>query len=347
MNDPSYLDHHANKPNVANKVIQINDIEEPVKLTILADIERDQRLEQFKESLKRSRNEALAEHEVNENKRKADHQAFDQYVKNTSKEKSELKMKYGLKCLEFLKLQRDYDALNEKYTNANITIHGNVFENNRLTTLLAMKNKEIADLNETLQLYTPQSPPDDVALANIMDPPELDLQQSNTVTDFYDFTYSENPFIGLDQDNEPFRAFPSNKLAQTQPEQRVYAKKISPVVTDPKVLYALKLMASSVYSYSRDPFKGMDIEGVRYAFYYGKINKGGLVGMCTNIVLSSDLKVYNISNVDAIMEMSWNDDRSNKGKRGFGHIYLGTMTGGKAFETNLKDVFQTELGLFI
>ena len=69
--------------------------------------------------------------------------------------------------------------------------------------------------------------------------------------------------------------------------------------------------------------------------------------MCTNIVLSSDKKVYNTSDVDRMSEMNWNQDVTNSGKRGFGYIYLGTLTGGKGFEAYLKDVFQTELGVFI
>ena len=157
------------------------------------------------------------------------------------------------------------------------------------------------------------------------------------LTIFFYYTYSENPGT---QDDQPISRYPSNQLAQTKQAQRIYAKKISPVVTDPAVLYALKIMASSVYSYSRNPFKGIDINGTRYAFYYGKLNKGGVVGMCTNIVLSSDKKVYNISDVDAMVEMRWNQDVTHRGKRRFGHIYLGTLTGGKAFETYLKDVFK-------
>ena len=118
-------------------------------------------------------------------------------------------------------------------------------------------------------------------------------------------------------------------------------------MNDPKVLYALKLMASSVYNYAREPFKGTNINGVRYAFYFGKISTGGVVGMATNIVLSSEKKVSNISDIDSPVEMNWNQDRSNKGKRGFGHIYLGKITGDRGFETNLKDVFKNELGVHI
>ena len=50
------------KPAVPNKVISLNDLEEGVKLTILSDIERDQRIN--------DNNDAI---EKLENKRKQDH----------------------------------------------------------------------------------------------------------------------------------------------------------------------------------------------------------------------------------------------------------------------------------
>ena len=139
MQDPSYVSAHAAKPYIDNKFIALNDLEDGIKLSVLADVERDQCLEQFKESLKRSRDQT---NEVSENKRKADHQAFDKYVQRTSKEKSELEVNYGLKCLEFLKLQKEYDALKEKYDDAKVTINSNKFENNRLTALVLVCLKQ-------------------------------------------------------------------------------------------------------------------------------------------------------------------------------------------------------------
>ena len=118
-------------------------------------------------------------------------------------------------------------------------------------------------------------------------------------------------------------------------------------MTDPKILRALRVMADSVYTYTRKQFQGVNINGVRYAFYFGKVGTGGNIGMATNIVLSSDKKVYDISNIDTPVEMNWNQDRSSKGKRSFGHIYLGKLTGEKGFETYLKDPFMTELGVHI
>ena len=268
-------------------------------------------------------------------------------MKRSNDKLSDLQTKYNELYGRYTKLQQKYGELVEQNQDSDIKINGFVFENSRLNTLLATKDREIADLNETLQLYTPQSPPDVDTFVNIMNPPELDLKKSATMNDFYDFTYSENPFHDLDQDDQPISGYPSNKLAQTQPTSRVYAKKTSNVVTDPKVLYALKLMASNVYTYSRKQFQGVNINGVRYAFYFGKVGTGGNIGMATNIVLSSDKKVYDISNIDTPVEMNRNQDRSSKGKRSFGHIYLGKLTGEKGFETYLKDPFMTELGVHI
>ena len=45
--------------------------------------------------------------------------------------------------------------------------------------------------------------------------------------------------------------------------------------------------------------------------------------------------------------MNWVQDKEKKGKRGYGHIYLGSLTGHKGFEAYLKDPFMTELGIVI
>ena len=70
--------------------------------------------------------------------------------------------------------------------------------------------------------------------------------------------------------------------------------------------------------------------------------------MSTNIVLSSEKKVFNVSNIENAVEMHWNQDLTQRGKkRGYGHIYLGGLTGGKGFEVNILNVFQTELGIIL
>ena len=320
MQDPQYLNHHASKPAVDRKIIALNDLEDGVKLSILSDVERDQRINVANEAIMKL-----------ENKRKQDHIMFDRFIKKAKQDQSELEEKYGSKCLEFLKLQKQYDQLNDKYVDAEITINGFQYKENDLRTLLAMKNQEIEDLKETVALFKPSSPLDLNAMMAIMDPPHLDLEQNaGDDAEFADF------------------ADPEAQHNYIQMEQRNYSKKQTNNVTDPGILQALKYMVDNVRTYTRLPFNGTDIDGVRYAFYFGKINKGGAIGMSTNIVLSSDNKVFNVSDVESPVEMNWNQDITTRGKkRGYGHIYLGSLTGGRAFETNILNVFQTEVGVII
>ena len=350
MQDPSYVAAHAAKPQIASKFISLNDLEEPIKLTVLSDIERDQRLEAFKESIKRSSEQMHANQGEVERKRKADQESFDRFVKKSSEKLSGLQIKYNELHDRHTSLQNKYGKSLEQNQDLSIKIEGYVFENDRLNTLITMKEQEIAGLKETVELFTPQSPPDVHALFNIMESPELDRKRSaDDVHEFLDYSYSENPLIDFNQDDEPANHYPSDQLAQTQPamQQRLYTKKASVVVTDPKVLRALRQLNDDVYNYSRNQFRGVDINGVRYAFYFGKISTGGVIGMSTNIILSSDKKVYNVSDINNPIEMNWNQDRNSKGKRGFGHIYLGKLTGEKGFEAYLKDPFMTELGVMI
>ena len=326
MRSPSYSVNHAAKPDIETKQITLNDLEEGIKLSILADVERDQRLNDFKKSFDRSIEDAAAAQRESNRKRKADRESFNSFVEQARREKNSRDEQYGQKCIELLELQEAYDDLETKYSDAVITIDGGVFENNRLETLLAMKDKEIDDLKETLKLFTPQSPNFE-ALVSIMDMPDLNLKRNT----------DENT-----QDDEE-----ETDVKLPAPEVRVYTKKQTKVVTDPDVLRALRFMADNVYTYRRNQFEGVNINGVKYASYFGKVSKGGNIGMSTNIVLSSNKKVYNISNMDAIVEMRWNQDITNKGKRGYGTIYLGSLTGTKGFETKLQDVFVNELGIHI
>ena len=344
MNDPQYLEYHANKPAIDRKVIALNDLDDGLKLSILSDIERDQRINDFKESFKQ-----------NENKRKADHLSFDAFVKQTKDEKTVLQANYDELVDRYNALKKDFAELKQEHIEIKIQNQAVSYENNRLLTLNAMKEQEIAGLKETVELFTPQSPPDANALFNIIESPDR-KKSADDVDDFLDYTYSENPFADFNQDEQPVSDYPSNQLAQhdfrqtrskQEVQQKVYSKKVTIVVSDPKVLFALRRLSDDVYNYARNPFRGVDINGTRYAFYFGKVSTGGTIGLSTNIVLSSDKKVYNISDIQRPVEMQWNQDRSCKGKRGFGHIYLGKITGDRGFETYLKDPFMTELGVNI
>ena len=140
-----------------------------------------------------------------------------------------------------------------------------------------------------------------------------------------------------------------NYIHLEQPhEQRNYNKKKPKNVTDPDTLHALKYMIDNAQTYKRNPFKGLEINGVRYAFYFGKVGNGGTFAMSKNIVLSSDKKVFNVSDAENPLEMRWNQDEEQRGKkRGYGHIYLGALTGSRGIETNIQTVFQVELGVFV
>ena len=312
MQDPQYLAQHSSKPATDHKFIGLNDIEEGVKLTILADIERDQRLNEFKQELQKL-----------ENKRSQDHIMFDRFIKKAKQDQSELEEKYGSKCLELLKLKRDYDELNEKYVDAQIEINGAKYRQNDLETLLAIKNQQIDDLNETLALFQPSSPPDLNAMVAIFDPPALDLKPS-----------ADN------KDDE------SVEEAATTP--RSYVKREMVYVQSPQVKFTLNFMACSAFNYIRKPLVGYtpdDTSPVRYAFYYGKVNRSGIIGLATTIVLSSEYKVYRITDINKPIVMNWVQNPETKGKRKFGNIFLGNLTGEKGFETDIRPVFQSELGL--
>ena len=223
MQSPEYLLHHASKPATSNKFIALNDLEEGVKFSILSDIERDQRLQAIKEKIEQDNTRAIQKQGEIERKRKADHDSFNRYVKKAEEEKSDLQIKYNELFDRFTNLQRAHLKLENEHRDCDIKVKGCAFENNRLKTVITMKDQEITDLNETLKLYAPQSPPNLNAFADIMNEPNLDLKQSADYNDFHDFTFSENPFIDLNQDEEPVSAFPGDKLAQTQPA--TYTKK--------------------------------------------------------------------------------------------------------------------------
>ena len=193
-----------------------------------------------------------------------------------------------------------------------------------LRNLLARKDKEIDDLQETLALYEPKSPPDVNALIAIINHV---AQQSEEVAK---------------------TSQQSEDLASTT---RVYQKKNIVYVRSQPVLDALIRMATLMFPHQRNIRQGYSFDefpnsySVRYAFYYGKINRKGEVGLITTIVLSSEIKVYKITDISKPVIMNWVRDLDAKGKRKFGNIYLGTLTGEKGFETDIRPVFKPELGL--
>ena len=208
--------------------------------------------------------------------------------------------------------------------------------NTSLQTLVDMKQMEIDDLKQTLKLYTPQSPPNIDAFFEIMNAPDLDRKMSaddsNQGTEYqdHDFELEVNPLVSSNE----------NLI-------RTYTKKPIIIVKDRTVLKALNYLVENMDDYSRNPLRGIDIGGVRYAFYYGRISTGGVFGILKTVVLSSELKVYNVKDIKNPVQMNWNQDKHKKGKRGYGHIYLGKLAGEKGFEVYLQDAFKSELGIFM
>ena len=338
MRSPSYVAAHASKPDTDTKQIALNDLEEGVKLTLLADIERDQRMNQVKDLIEKTFERSVVKQSELDNKRKMDHRAFDDYVKTSKIEKAQLQEQYNELFECHTKLQAKHINLQNEHTDLQLDLNTGTYLNTSLQTLVDMKQMEIDDLKQTLALYKPSSPININALVEIMDQPDLDLKMNaddvnDQSSEDQDFTHEPNPLIPLDQGDAPII--------------RTYTKKPIKLVTDPTVLRALNYMAENVDDYVRNTFKGVDIKGVRYAFYYGKINTSGAIGILSTVVLSSDKKVYNIKSIANPVEMNWNQDKDKKGKRGYGHLYLGALTNNKGFEVYLQNVFQTELGIFI
>ena len=93
MQEPSYVTMHAHKLDTENKTIALNDLKEGIKLSILSDIYRDQRLVMFSEEFKKQVEKANTQQFTLKNKRKTDHIMFDRYLKHSREEKGELEKK--------------------------------------------------------------------------------------------------------------------------------------------------------------------------------------------------------------------------------------------------------------
>ena len=118
MKSPSYVAAHAAKANDNDHHIHLNKLKDGIKLTILASIERDQRLQDLKKSIKKDHDDLRASAIAIENKCKQDHIMYDRFVKRAREDNSEMDEKYAAKCLDYLKLQNKYDELEMKYNKA-------------------------------------------------------------------------------------------------------------------------------------------------------------------------------------------------------------------------------------
>ena len=91
----------------------------------------------FKEELNKKHEKMVAEHDAYENKRRTDHDAFDQFVKLAHRENSEL-AEYGVLSLEHFKLQDKMSDLKNKYADAMITANSKKTKSVRSDSLSSM-----------------------------------------------------------------------------------------------------------------------------------------------------------------------------------------------------------------
>ena len=83
---------------------------------------------------------------------------------------------------------------------------------------------------------------------------------------------------------------------------------------------------------------------MRYAQYYGRLNKAGDIGRLWTIVVSSEAKVYQMKDIDKHAEIRW-QNYVMKTKPAFGTINL---TGeGKNYQCSILQAFKTELNLLL
>ena len=124
---------------------------------------------------------------------------------------------------------------------------------------------------------------------------------------------------------------------------RKYTSKRKPV-TNRTVLNVLKKLYKKRENMTRFPGHGHNYNGVYYAQYFGRLNKAGDFGKLKTIILSTDQKVYQLNEKDKHVELKWQNDKAVL-LPSFGTINL--IGEGKNYQCSIKDVFKTELGLFL
>ena len=69
--------------------------------------------------------------------------------------------------------------------------------------------------------------------------------------------------------------------------------------------------------------------------------------MLSNIVLSDELEVFKLGNNGNHIEMHWQKDRNQTGKRKYGNLYISGGYKQTGFKTNVMPVFLSELGILM
>ena len=181
--------------------------------------------------------------------------------------------------------------------------------------------------------------------------PERDLFLYAEVEDDGDDDFVEKPFAkkrtgrprgGGSAYYHPKRQLSDGTFTQRTPGARPYNSRRIPV-TDPRVLAALTEIYNERGTLDRNPGIGHEINGVRYAQYFGRLNRAGTIGRLWTIILSSEGKVYQLNNNEKHIEIKWQNDRANK-KLAYGTINL--LGEGENYQCSILPVFKSELGLF-
>ena len=118
-------------------------------------------------------------------------------------------------------------------------------------------------------------------------------------------------------------------------------------VTDPDVLYALDELFKKKETLKRRPGFGYffgRLKPVHYAQYYGRLNKDGDIGTLKTIILSSEIKVYQLNDDGKHMELKWQNDKHKKNPA-YGTITL--IREGGNYQCSILSVFKTELSLYL
>ena len=268
--------------------------------------------------------------------------------------------KYAATMLDLIRMQGCYSELEEKYGDISNEFDALELLHKQKGKLLDKKDEVIEQRDATIKRLYKEN--DDLKydlniLRNIAEP---DIETLKEILDVPNQKMGEDTGEEPSYDYLPSSEYASDKLAQTQPAKKAKAEsgRVLPIwhkprayhskrnfVTDERVIAALDYMRDNEATYVRIPGEGIDRDGVRYAHYYGKLDKFGNVGFLKTIILSSELKVYQCEEHEDHVELRWQNNRTLKGKRPYGNICL--IGEGKGYECSIKPVFTSELGIDI
>ena len=227
-----------------------------------------------------------------------------------------------------------------------------------LKQTLDAKDAEIAQLKAELAEK-------ETVIANFnLEPGELldNFNQVFTQESFCDETEDQNTKMGEDTGEDGFvfeKQAPKKRVRvykYTKPDgvkrvkvidkktgNRKYTSRRKPV-TNRIVMNVLQHLYKKKGKMTRMPGLGHDYKGVRYAQYYGRLNKAGDIGTLKTIILSSEKKVYQLNEKDKHIELLWQNDK-NVLLPAYGSINL--LGEGKNYQCSLNNVFKTELSVYI